>query len=457
MKKTSTLKISISGARGIIGDSLTPQLAAALAQAFGTYIGGGPVLVGRDARRSGPMIAQAVVSGLLAVGAQPVDAGVCAIPSFLYLVKHVKACGGIAVTASHNPKEWNGLKFIGAEGLYLTPHQTEEYLDIYHQGEFSFVPPERYKAMTTETDAGAPHLRRILSKFDVDAVRRRRFRVALDCNNGAGAVLAPRLLDELGCEVVAIHAVPNGEFAHDPEPLPENIGEVCRAVRDSRADVGFVQDADADRLAVVNERGQPLGEEMTLALAAAHVLGWRKGPVVCNLSTSRTIDDIAASRGVKVYRTKIGEINVVEKLLAVRPRAAIGGEGNGGVIDPEVHPCRDSFAAMAHILEAMARSGKKISDLHKALPRYVMIKDRIEGTAEQAHRWIGKLKKSYAGRGRVDLTDGLKVDFKDYWIHVRPSNTEPIIRLLAEARTGTAARRALETLRGEIAALPRKP
>ncbi|MCX6559636.1 MAG: phosphoglucosamine mutase [Candidatus Aminicenantes bacterium] len=452
MKSKTTLKISISGARGIVGDSLTPQLAAALAQAFGTYVGGGPVLVGRDARRSGIMLSEAVSAGLLAVGCRPVDVGICAIPSFLFLTKDQRAAGGIAVTASHNPKEWNGLKFISRDGLYLTPRQTEEYLDIYHQGEFALAPAERHRVPSHLDDASDPHLRRILSRFDTAVVRRRRLRVALDCNNGAGALLGPRLLEAFGCEVVPLYTDPNGEFAHESEPTPENITAVCRAVRESKADVGFVQDADADRLAVVNERGEPLGEELTLALAVRHVLGKRKGSVVCNLSSSRLIDDLAAERGVKVFRTRIGEINVVEKLLSARPRAVIGGEGNGGVIDPSVHPCRDSFTAMALILESMAETRRKVSDLQHSLPRYFMLKDRISGSAEQAHRLIGRLKKHYQAKGRIDLTDGLKVDFPDHWIHVRPSNTEPIIRVLAEARTRAKAAAALDALKDAIAA-----
>jgi len=456
MKKTSSLKISISGVRGILGDSLTPQLAAAFAQAFGAYLGGGPVAVGRDARGSGEMITQAVLAGLLSVGCQPVETGIVPIPSFLIFVKDARAAGGVAVTASHNPKEWNGLKFAGREGLYLTPPQTEEFLDIYHQGEFPLVPPERLKAVKTEPRAVEPHLRKILAAVDAGLIGRRRFKVVVDCNHGAGGVLAPLLLEALGCEAAFLYAEPNGEFAHDPEPLPENIGDIRRAVVDEKADIGFVQDADADRLAIVDERGEPLGEELTLALAAQYVLGRKPGPVVCNLSSSRALDDIARAAGVPCLRSKIGEINVVEKLLGAEPRAVIGGEGNGGVIYPEVHPCRDSFTAMALILEAMAAAGRPISALAQDVPSYVLIKDRIPGSAEQAYRLVHLLKKRYESRGTVSLLDGLKVDFPDHWIHVRPSNTEPVIRVLAEAKTEAAARAALDALKAEIAGLQGK-
>jgi phosphomannomutase len=456
MKKISSLKISISGVRGIIGDSLTPQLAAAFAQAFGTYIGGGPVVVGQDARPSGTMLKQAVVSGLLAVGCQPVDVGICPIPSFLLLTGESRSSGGIAVTASHNPKEWNGMKFISKDGLYLTSHQTEEFLDIYHQGEFYFVEPERYKGLKTESNPAESHLRKLLSYFDVDRIRAKKFKVAIDCSNGAGAVLAPRLLEALGCKPLFIHCLPEGAIAHHPEPHPENIVEICRTVREGRADVGFVQDADADRLAVVDEKGEALGEESTLALAAQYVLSKTPGPVVCNLSTTQAIDDIAGRIGVPVVRTRIGEINVVERILAMEPRPVIGGEGNGGVIVPDIHPCRDSFAAMCVILEYMAASGKRVSALQKSLPRYFMIKEKVSGSAEQAYRLINLLKKKYEGQGKMELLDGLKVRLKDHWIHVRPSNTEPIIRVIAEAKSREKAKSAIRRLKREITALQRK-
>jgi phosphomannomutase len=456
MKKISSLKISISGVRGIIGDSLTPQLAGSLAQAFGTYVGGGPIVVGRDARPSGAMIKHAVVAGLLASGCQPVEVGICPIHSFLIFVKESGASGGISVTASHNPKEWNGLKFISRDGLYLTPHQVEEFLDIYHQGEFVNAEPGRYKSPELETQPTEAHLRKLLGYFDVGLIRRGRIKVAMDCGNGAGAILAPKLFEALGCETVFINAVPDGTFAHQSEPVPENIREICRTVVKAKADIGFVQDADADRLAIVNEKGEPLGEEMTLALAAKYALSRRKGSVVCNLSATRAIDDIAAARKAKVFRTKIGEIHVVEKTLTAEPKAVIAGEGNGGVILPDIHHCRDSFTGMCLILEAMASSRKRVSGLRREIPRYVMLRDKIEGSAEQGYRLVNRLRKIYEGRGQVDLTDGLKVDFPDYWILVRPSNTEPIIRVVTEAKTKEKAAGAMRRLKKEIAALRKK-
>jgi len=453
MKTTTSLKISISGVRGIVGDSLTPQLTASFAQAFGTYLGRGAVIVGQDSRKSGTMVKKAVLSGLLSVGCQPIEIGICPIPSIQFLTKQSKAIGAIAVTASHNPKEWNGLKFINEEGLFLNYHQMEEFLDIYHQGEFSLVEAHKYKNLKFEKNPARPHFKKLLSYFNVDLIRQKKFKVAIDCCNGAGAVLVPQYLDALGCQPILINCVPDGLFAHHPEPLPENIATLCRTVVEEGADVGFVQDADADRLAIVSDKGEPLGEEMTLILASKYVLSKNPGPVVVNLSTSQAIDDIAREFNIPVIRTKIGEINVVEQILAQQGKTAIGGEGNGGVILPGIHPCRDSFTAMGLILEYMAASGKTISELQKEVPKYYMIKDRIEGTQEQAYRLMRQLKKKYWNKGELSLMDGLKIQFDNYWIHIRPSNTEPIIRLIVEAKSQEVAEKIAKQFKKEIGEL----
>src|SRR5512136_14756 len=336
MRMKLSLKIGISGVRGIVGDSLTPQLAGRFAAAFGTYAGLGKVVVGRDARPSGEMLENAVFAGLLAAGCQPVDIGICPIPSVLLLTKELRAQGGIVVTASHNPKEWNGLKFLSRHGLYLSPSEVEEFLDIYHQGEFSFVRADKHRSIIEELRPTRYHLAKLLKNLDVDLIRKKKVKVAADCNNGAGAILLPEFLDALGCEVTLINTTPDGTFAHQSEPVPENLGELCRLVREAGADIGFAQDADADRLAVVDETGEAIGEEMTLALAVKYVLTQTPGPVVVNLSATQAIDDLARRAGVDVFRTKIGETNVVEELLACR--GVVGGEGNGGVIWPRVHP-----------------------------------------------------------------------------------------------------------------------
>ena len=366
------------------------------------------------------------------------------------LTKELRAQGGIVVTASHNPREWNGLKFLSARGLYLDAGEVEEFLDIYHQGEFAFVRSDKHRVLLAEDRPTRHHLGRLLKALDVETIRRAKIRVAADCANGAGAMLMPEFLEALGCEATWINATPDGTFAHQSEPVPENLGELCRSVREAGADVGFAQDADADRLAIVDEKGEPLGEELTLALAAEFVLGRTKGPIVTNVSTSRAIDDIGRKHGVAVIRAKTGEINVVERLLGLPEPAAIGGEGNGGVILPAVHPCRDSFAAMGLILELMASTGRPLSDLRRDVPAYVLLKDKIPGTREQAARLIRGLRRKYEGRASVSLLDGLKVEWPNRWVLVRPSNTEPIIRLNVEARTRAEAEAALAALKEDL-------
>jgi phosphomannomutase len=446
----TSLKIGISGVRGIIGESLTPRLCASLAQAFGTYLGGGLVVVGRDSRTSGEMVKGAVMSGLLSVGCRPLDIGISPTPTIMIYAKEARASGAIAITASHNPSEWNGLKFINSEGLFLNCIQVQEFLDIYHQGVFPLVGVDSYKSVSFDSDPALPHFRKLFSYFDVERIKKRAFNVVVDCCNGAGAVMSERFLKDLGCRVTAINNTPDGAFTHPPEPLPENITELCRRVLQEGADIGFVQDADADRLAVVNERGEPLGEDMTLIIAVQHILARHPGAVVTNLSASKAIDDVAREYGVPVVRTNIGEINVVEKMCEMGRQVALGGEGNGGVIIPAIHPCRDSFTAMGVILETMASRQMSISEIAAAVPQYCLIKRKIPGSREQASRLVRLLKKHYEGRASLNSEDGLKIEYPDHWIHIRSSNTEPVIRVLVEAATRSGAESALSAFLKEI-------
>lgn len=449
MRRQLPLKISVSGLRGIVGESLTPKLAARFASAFGTYVGQGQVLVGQDSRPSGLMLKKAVISGLLATGCQPVEVGILPIPTILFLTKEKKAAGAVVVTASHNPVDWNGLKFIGPEGLYLKSSQVEEFLDIFHQGEFTFVSADRIKNVLQEKQAGQLHLDKILSLVRVKAIQKKRFRVVADCANGAGATLLPQFLQRLGCEAIFINTELSGTFAHQSEPTPENLKELCQKVKEYGADLGLAQDADADRLALVDEKGRPLGEDMTLTLAVAHLLSRKRGPVVVNLSASMVIEELAKKYRVPVFRTKIGEINVVEKML--EEKAVIGGEGNGGVIWPEVHPCRDSFTAAALVLEALAISGKKLSALASSFPGYFMVKEKISCPTELAHRVVLSLKNKYEKAGEnISTLDGLKIIWPEAWVHLRPSNTEPIIRIIAEAKNRVRVKKLVEHFRREI-------
>jgi len=431
-QRARSLKISVSGVRGIVGESFTPHLVAQFAQAFGSYVGRGDILVGRDTRTSGPMVEEAIVAGLLAVGCRPVLLGICPIPSIQVKARYSQAAGAIAITASHNPIEWNALKFITGDGLFLKAQQAQELLDVYHQAQFSLVENAEVKRVKADADAVSEHLDRLTAYLDVETIRQAGIAVAFDCCNGAGSVLTPRFLDMLGCRTHPLYATPDGHFPRGPEPTPENVADLCAHVKNTGAVVGFAQDVDADRLAIVDEHGRPIGEDYTLALAVRYVLSKTPGTVVTNLSSSRAIDDVAAEFGCPIMRTKIGEINVTEVLLA--EGAVVGGEGNGGVIIPAIHPCRDSFAGMGVVLEYLATSGKTVSALVSEIPRYEIVHGRIECSTQTAHRVVRELRKRHTG-DRVNTLDGIKIDTPDGWVHIRPSNTEPILRVTAEGRS----------------------
>ena len=438
MRAIPTLKISISGVRGVIGDSLTPTLLTRFAQAFGTYTGPGTIVIGRDTRTSGEMVRQAVIAGLLSSGCRVVDLGVCPVPTVQLLVRHHHAHGGIAITASHNPAEWNALKFISAEGLFLGAGQAREMLDIYHQGEYTKVTGAETR--TVEPMAGALdlHIRTILEAVGPLPRGDRKLRVVLDSCNGAASIVGPQLLAALGADVTAINVTPDGLFPRPAEPVPENLGALCAAVREQRADLGFAQDMDADRLAVVSDEARPVGEDYTLVLAVLYVLGKERGPVVANLSTTHALDAVTHKFDCPLFRTKIGEANVTERMQ--REGAVIGGEGNGGVIYPRINFARDSLVGMALILHLVAERGRKLSEILAELPRRWIMKEKLVCPSHKIGEVLKTIRHVYAGYS-LDLTDGVKVSLGDEWFHVRGSNTEPIIRLAAEAETEEEARR----------------
>ena len=445
--RQADLKISISGIRGIVGAGLTPQLLIKFAEAFSSYIGGGDVAVASDTRPSREMIRPAVLSGLLSCGAAPVDLGILPIPSLQVYTREKEIDGAVSITASHNPIEWNALKLIGRGGYFLSPNQAEELLDFYYQGRFARVSsPAQVK---TDSEGFAVHLRKILAFIDADLIRRRKLKAVIDPCAGAAAPYVKSFLDNLGVEAVCINCELGRKFPRHPEPAAENLGRLCRAVREHGADIGLAQDADADRLAAVDETGTPLGEEYTLALAVEYHLKHKGAtPVVVNLSTSRVLEDIAQRSGVRLLRTRVGEINVSRVMSQVGSR--IGGEGNGGIIAADVHLCRDSFSGMSLLLEYLARSDSPLSELKAALPSYAMIKAKVPSTYRESQRILSLLADRY-GSGRIDTTDGLRVEFPDYWFHVRPSNTEPVVRLLVEASEKKLARRVMDRLRKDIA------
>jgi phosphomannomutase len=447
MRAIPTLKISISGVRGVVGDSLTPDLLTRFAQAFGTYIGSGRVVVGRDTRTSGEMVRQAVVSGLLSAGCRIVDAGVCPTPTVQLLVRKLRAAGGIAITASHNPPEWNALKFVGPDALFLSGARGRELLDIYHQGEYTKARSQRIRTVDALTDALDQHLAAVLEAVGPLPGGGRRLKVVLDACNGAGSIVGPRLLEALGADVVGIHTTPDGRFPRPAEPTPENLKALCAAVREQRADIGFAQDMDADRLAIVSERGEPIGEERTLVLAVEHVLRRTPGAVVANLSTTHALEPVAAGYGCAVYRTPVGEANVTEGMQ--RHRAVIGGEGNGGVIYPRINFARDSLVGMGLILHRLAESGQTVSALVAALPPLEIVKIQFPFPSQRLGEVFRKARREFADYP-MDLRDGVKVTLADAWFLLRGSNTEPVMRVVAEAATEDAARSLALRIRGRV-------
>jgi phosphomannomutase len=444
-----TLKIGITGVRGIVGETFTPEVAVGFSQAFGTYLDGGRILVCRDTRASGPMVRAAVIAGLLAAGCEVIDLGVSPTPSLQLAVTWLKADGGIAITAGHNPSQWNALKFVRNDGLYLNPTQAEELLDIFHQGEFAKANWEQIKPAIRCQDPIEHHIQLLKNVFDVEAIKNRRLRVAVDCCNGACSRLIPLLLKEIGCEVLAINDDPGATFPHAPEPKPETMAVLSAIVKAGHADIGFAHDADGERLGIVTELGQALSEELTLAVAARIRLEQKTGTVVTNVSTTSAIEQIAAVYGGEVVRTQVGQIYISESMIELN--GVLGGEGSGGVTVPELHSTHDSAAAVGLILEGLARTGKPISKLVQDLPRLRMLKynltlepNRLYSVLQNFRLAIEREQLTY------DSTDGIKVVLPQGWIHVRASNTESMIRVIVEAEETRSAQNLLDWVRDRL-------
>ena len=454
MRQPLSLKFGPSGVRGAIGESLTPQLVTSFAAAFGTYCGAGPILVGTDTRPSGEMVKQAAIAGLLGVGCTPVDCGVAPVPALMFHVREAGALGGIFVGGSDRSPEWNALRFIGPGGLSLRAVQAAELTDLYHQGVYPRVRAADMPDVGSDTTTVARHLRGVMAAVDVERIRSRAFRVAVDPLGGAAAAATPRLLEALGCGVVIAEAGP------DPRPPAQPLDQSDGAtpgdgalnalgdlVRRSGADAGFAQDGDADRLAVVDEHGVPLGGDGTLVLVLQRCLERAPGPVVVDVSASRMVDDLAATFGCAVHRSPVGEAKVLEAMTEHGAQA--GGESDGGAIVLPVNPCRDSFAAMSLILEAMATSGRSVGALRARVPSYSVVRERLLCPARDIAPSLRLIRAIFHDE-RLDLTDGVKVTWPDRWLLARASATEPVIRLAAEAPTEPEARallnRVLEVL-----------
>ena len=432
--------VSVSGVRGVVGASLTPRVGCDFGCAFGTTLGEGKtVVLARDTRTSGPMLSAAVAAGLLASGVNVVQLGVVTTPGAALMTSKLKAGGGVVITASHNPGQYNGIKFLQPTGTGLAAAEADKLKAVWESGRYRLVPSDRQGRQSSQENTHGIHVDAVCAVIDQLGIASRRFKVVLDSVNGAGCVVSPMLLGRLGCEVCHLNAEASGLFAHPPEPVEENLSQLCQEVRRHKAAAGFAQDADADRLAIVDETGRFIGEEYTLALAAAFVLRHRKGKLATNLVTSRMIDDIAAAAGCQVIRAPTGEANVVQAMT--REGCILGGEGGGGVIEPRVVPVRNSLVAMAYVLQYLAEAGKPLSRLVDEIPRYVMVKTKFPCPAGAAEAVARELRNAFAGRAdaRFNDADGLRIDLPEGWVCARASNTEPIMRIIAEAKDARLA------------------
>ncbi len=451
------LMVSVSGFRGRVGESITPELVAGLAASYGTFLreegNEGPVMVGRDSRTSGPMLMRAAVAGLVSAGCRVVELGVVPTPTLMLAVKEGGAAGGLGVTASHNPAEWNALKFAVRGGTFLPPDRMARFQTRIRERDPVRVPWDAIAPVEEDGGAVERHVERILNLrlLDTERIRSERIRVALDCVNGAGGVIMPRLLSQLGCEVHAIGTEPNGLFHRDPEPTAANLAALGELVRTSGARIGLAVDPDVDRLSLVDETGRPLGEDFTLALATDVVLRRRPGRVVANLSTSRILDDVADSHGCRVIRAPVGEINVVVRME--HEGAVVGGEGNGGVVLPELQHTRDAPVGAALLLQFLAdEPGTPLSARVARLPSYTIVKEKMAVAREGLEAAYAELTRVLPPGDR-DRSDGLRMDWpsRGRWLHVRPSGTEPVVRMIAEAGSGAAAQDLVDRARAALA------
>lgn len=434
---------SISGIRGTIGgkvnDNLTPLDVVKFAAAFGTWLQNSKnkknltLVIGRDARISGKMVSSLVTATLQGLGINVVDLDLSTTPTVEVMVPELKADGGIILTASHNPKQWNALKLLNDKGEFITGENGAEVLALAESEDFNFAEVDDLGTYETRDDAFDIHIQMILDlpMVDVEAIKAKKFKVVVDAVNSTGGIAIPMLLDKLGCETVKLYCEPNGQFPHNPEPLKEHLGDICELMKKEKADVGVVVDPDVDRLALIDEKGEMFGEEYTLVAVADYLLKNKKGAAISNLSSSRALRDVANSHDSEYFASAVGEVNVVT--LMKEKNAVIGGEGNGGIIYPELHYGRDSLVGVALFLTHLAKENKTVSELRAGYPSYFMGKKKIELTPEiNVDDILSKMEKEYQNED-VSTIDGVKIDFENNWVHLRKSNTEPIIRIYTEA------------------------
>jgi len=438
--------------RGLIGKSLTPPVATRYGAAIGSWasqqVAQGParIVLGRDSRPSGMMIENAVAAGLASVGCRVIRVGILSTPGIAVMIDHLQAHGGVAVTASHNPLPWNGIKALRHDGVAPPPDQAQQIIRRFHEDDFAYAEVEGLHAESEDLSGAGVHVQRVLGCVDVQLIRDTKLKCVVDSVHGAGGGEAKLLLEELGVELHHIYAEPTGLFPHTPEPTAANLAELCQVTAQASADVGFAQDPDADRLAIVDEAGRYIGEEYTLALCAEHLLGQGQA-VAANLSTSRMIDDIAKAKGGTVIRTPVGEANVAAAMRA--HDAQVGGEGNGGIILRSISQVRDSIVGIALILEMIAKRKAPLSTIVQQIPAYAIVKDKVSIQGLAVADLLGQLADAFAEQ-TVDRQDGVRIDWPDRWVHVRASNTEPIMRLIVEAPSQDAAEKLIADVRQAV-------
>lgn len=440
-----SLKASISGIRGIVGESLTPDVIVKYVSAYSQMMPAGPILLGRDSRPSGDVLCNFVAYLLNCLGREVIEIGIVPTPTVLFCVKEKGYAGGIVITASHNPIEWNALKLVNSKGKFLSPAEFAKLSELVEQGKFGYAVWDKLGKSEKMHDMALLHLEKVLNFVDVEKIKAKNFKVVIDTVNGAGGPIGAKLLRTLGCEVIEINTETTGYFAHPPEPTPVNLTQLSEKMKECGGDVGFALDPDADRLVLAGSDGEILSEEYTLALCADHYLSSKeKTDLVINLSSSRLCDDVAAKHGVKVLRVPTGEIHVTESLE--QTGAKLGGEGNGGVILPQINKCRDTLVGMALILEYLANNGKKIEDCAKEIGNYSFIKTKFQVTDIDLTKTEALLKEKFPD-GKLNNSDGLRLDFDDSWVLIRKSNTEPIVRVFAEAKSEQRALELIESVR----------
>ncbi len=466
--------VSISGIRGVVGSDLTPEVVVRYASAFAEYCNRGTIVIGRDGRITGKNVGNILASTLLQMGCEVLAIGICPTPTVALAVEKKKAAGGISITASHNPMQWNGLKFFASTGLFLDGEENQELWKIAGRPSRAYMPWDHQGTHTSIERFIDDHLQTVLSLpyMQPRKIKERKLKVVLDCVNAAGGVIVPKLLKTLGCRVIPMNCDVSGVFTHTPEPVPENLSALCSRVRIEKADLGIAVDPDVDRLVLIDERGEPFGEEYTIASVVKFVLekesaknakSIKKNPshkslknntreaepvVVVNLSTTRAVDDIAKTYGARVVRTPVGEINVAKKMKEIG--AIVGGEGSGGVILPSAHLGRDAMVGIGLILQCLTDFRGTVSQFKQTMPQYFIAKGKVESKTPGGGDILTKMMEKYSRKETVNSDDGLKIDFADSWVHLRKSNTEPVIRIIAEAPTKAGANELLSAFTKEI-------